>query len=600
MQCRKNIIYGEFIGRAVCDMAGRLSDAWLDDLRSRNDIVDVVSDYVVLKQKGRKHWGLCPFHHEKTASFSVDGESQLYYCFGCHEGGNVIHFVMKLERLEFMEAVTQLAERAHMTMPEAQPGAANAPSRELKERLYLANQAAARYYHNLLYAPEGAAVLNYLHKRGLDDADIRRFGLGASPAGWNDLTNALQQEGFTEEELIKAGLTGRKEHRSYDMFRERAMFPIINAQGRVLGFGGRAMGDAQPKYLNTSDTPVFNKRQGLYALNMARKDGQQKRIILVEGYMDVVALRRMGIPGVVATLGTALTEEQARLIKRYAPEVWVSYDGDSAGQKAILRALDIFDAQDIKARVLAFPDGLDPDDFIRMHGVEGFQALKPIEPMDYRMNHMKTQHDLSTQQGRTEYAIACCNMLKAVKNPVELANHLQRLMLDTGFEKQVLLDQIGTALMSKQPKQRVSGRRSRPAELEDYQRAEQGLIRLLGSQLIPPSTVTVGDFETPVHQKIVQQLLSGEPRARILDGFDGDELKMAAAALSSEVQIDEQKALTDAEECLKTIRIHRLESALEQTNQLLETAEGEERRSLIMQASDLLQEANRLRTGRKG
>ncbi len=582
-------------------MAGRLSDAWLDELRDRLNIVDIVSDHVALKQKGRRFWGLCPFHHEKTASFSVDPEAQMYYCFGCHEGGNAIHFVMELEHMEFIEAVTALAERAHMPMPDRTDRAPDAPSKALKERLHLANQAAARYYHSTLFAPSGAAVLSYLHKRGLDDADIRRFGLGASPDAWTDLTEELQKQGFSEEELIKAGLTGRKEHRAYDMFRGRVMFPIIDAQGHVLGFGGRAMGDATPKYLNTSDTPVFNKRQGLYAMNMVRKEGRLDKLILVEGYMDVVSLRKAGVPGVVATLGTALTEEQARLIKRYAPEVWVSYDGDAAGQKAILRALDIFDALEMKARVLVFPDGMDPDDYVKMYGFEGFNRLKPEDPISYRMSRIKESFDMSDQQGRTEYAIACCAMLKNVRNPVELQNYLERLRLETGFEREVLLSQVGTSIMQPEPgKREPRPKKASRREFLAHEKAERELLMLLGSKLIPAGTVSVKDFETELYRRIAEMLLAGQSASGVLDQLDDDERKMAASALNCEVPPDEKKAMLMAADCLSNIQIHRIESERAKLEPLLSEAQGDDRRRLVEQIQQLTEELGRLNASRKG
>ncbi len=352
-------------------MAGRLSDAWLDELRSRANLEEIVSEYVPLKQKGRRFWGCCPFHNEKTPSFSVDSEAQMYYCFGCHKGGTVINFVMEMERMEFMDAVRLLADRAHMEIPEQSQTGSGRISPDERERIYEANTLAARFFHSTLWTGEGAEALNYLYKRGLNDSDIRRFGLGAAPKGWDALQRHMAEQGFDDALLEKAGLVVRKDGRAYDMFRGRAIFPIINAQGRVVGFGGRAMGDAQPKYLNTSETPVFNKRQGLYALNFAKKERNLGRLVLVEGYMDTVSLRKYGVAGVVATLGTALTEEQARLIKRYAPEVWISYDGDGAGRKAALRALDIFDSQDMKARVIDYPGGMDPDDFVKANGLAG-------------------------------------------------------------------------------------------------------------------------------------------------------------------------------------------------------------------------------------
>ncbi|MGI6239234.1 MAG: DNA primase, partial [Christensenellales bacterium] len=353
-------------------MAGWFADTWLEELRSRISIEETIGEHVRLKQRGKRYWGLCPFHNEKTPSFSVDSESQLYYCFGCHKGGTVFNFVMDIEHMEFPDAVKYLAERAHMPLPENAGASASRYSGGDREKLYEANVAAARYYHDLLWTEAGAGALNYLYTRGLTDADIRRFGLGASPAGWDDLTRELEGGGIPRETLTAAGLTVERDGRAFDMFRGRVIFPIISPQGRVLGFGGRAMGDAQPKYLNTPDTPVFNKRNGLYALNFAKTERGLGRLVLVEGYMDVVSLRRHGVPGVVATLGTALTEEQCRLMKRYAGEVWISYDGDAAGRRAALRALDILDAADVGARVIDYPAGMDPDDYIKEHGRAGF------------------------------------------------------------------------------------------------------------------------------------------------------------------------------------------------------------------------------------
>ena len=358
-------------------MAGRFSDAWLDELRSRVSIEEIVSEYVPLKRKGRRSWGLCPFHNEKTPSFSVDTETQLFYCFGCHKGGSVIQFVMEMERLDFQEAVKLLAERAHLPLPEGAPKADPIRADE-RERIYEANVAAARFFHATLWTGEGAEALSYLYKRGLADADIRHFGLGFAPRGWDATLRHLTGQGFDEKTLERAGLIVRREGGVYDMFRGRAIFPIISAQGKVLGFGGRALGDAQPKYLNTADTPVFNKRQGLYALNFAKKERSAGHLVLVEGYMDAVSLRKHGVQGVVATLGTALTEEQARLMKRYAPEVWISYDGDAAGQKAALRALDILEPAGLKRPCDRLSRGHGPGRFYSRPGRGGLCGAEKI------------------------------------------------------------------------------------------------------------------------------------------------------------------------------------------------------------------------------
>ena len=249
-------------------MAGRIPQGWLDELRDRADIVQVVSRYVQLTPKGGRYWGLCPFHGEKTPSFTVNPQRQMYYCFGCHAGGSAITFVMEMEHLEFMDAVKLLAEQVHMDMPQLTPSREDAESKSRKERLYEANRQCARFFHSQLWKPESSEILAYLHGRGLTDSTIRIFGLGATPAVSDGATKAMREAGFTDDELVSAGISVRREGRIYDMFRQRAIFPIIDAQGRVLGFGGRALGNAKPKYLNTGDTPIFNKRQGVVAANL--------------------------------------------------------------------------------------------------------------------------------------------------------------------------------------------------------------------------------------------------------------------------------------------------------------------------------------------
>ena len=564
-------------------MSGRLSDAWLEELRSRISLEEVVSEYVPLKQKGRRFWGCCPFHNEKTPSFSVDTETQLYYCFGCHKGGTAINFVMDMERMEFMDAVRLLAERAHMELPErsSSPGEARV-SRDERERMYEANRQAARFYHSLLWKDEGAEALNYLYGRGLNDSDIRRFGLGASPKGWDGLLHHLEAEGFEPPLLEKAGLAVRRDNRWYDMFRGRVMFPIISAQGRVLGFGGRAMGDAQPKYLITAETPIFNKRMGLYALNFAQKERSVGRLVLVEGYMDTVSLRKHGVQGVVATLGTALTEEQARLMKRYAPEVWISYDGDAAGQKAALRALDIFDVQDIPAKVIDYPEGMDPDDFVKARGLSGFEALPKHDSTSYRMIRARDGLDLSTQDGMTQYALRCCAILKKVKSPIEMENHLRRLVNETGYDREILLRQIGaspsagTTAVSRRP--RTAGR-----EPGGVEKAEQELISMLAAGLIPARMLSSGDFSDPVRQRLAQWLIDGRSVNAFIDDINEDAARETAmrARNFSPLPSDREKALEEAEGCLRTIRGSRDRQRTEEIKQKVDAVSREQKLEML-------------------
>ena len=558
---------------------------WLDELRSRTSLEEVVSEYVPLKQKGRRYWGCCPFHNEKTASFSVDSEAQLYYCFGCHKGGTVINFVMEMERMEFMDAVRLLADRAHMEVPaRSRRSGDSAFSREDRERMYEANRAAARFFHDLLWTQDGAEVLNYLYGRGLSDADIRRFGLGASPHGWDGLCRHLSQQGFEPELLEKAGLIVRRDGKDFDMFRGRAMFPIINPQGRVLGFGGRAMGDGQPKYLNTAETPIFNKRRGLYALNMAAKERAAGHLVLVEGYMDTVSLRKYGVKGVVATLGTALTEEQARLMKRYAPEVWISYDGDPPGQKAALRALDILDQQDLPARVIDYPGGMDPDDFIKAKGLQGFEDLPRYDSITYRMLRARDGLNLDIQDDMTRYALKCCGILKNVKNPVELENHLRRLSNETGYDREILMRQIGVSAPERTDAPRRRRRGIEPPASDGIM-AERALITLLSRGLLPAGMVAASDFTGEVHRALAGRLIAGEGVSAYLEEMpDETAREEALRALNVENLPDNrEEAMKYAEDCLGTIRNNRRQGRIEQIQQEIGSATPEQREALYRQ-----------------
>ncbi|MBR6164567.1 MAG: DNA primase [Clostridia bacterium] len=547
-------------------MASRYPASWLDELRSRSDIVQVVSGYVALKKAGRKYWGLCPFHGEKTASFSVDAEQQLYYCFGCKAGGNVIGFVMEIERCSYHEAVELLAERAHIPLPQMVEDEDYERRRSRRERLLQANRDAARFYHEMLFQPAGAPALNYLRKRGLSDAVIRRFGLGAAPDEWTALTDHLLSKGYTLEELSSVGLTVVKSPekeggtvRSFDMFRNRAVFPIIDMYKNVLAFGGRSLGNQQPKYLNTADTPVFNKRKGVYAANLLRQERHLDHVILVEGYMDVVSLTQFGVKGVCATLGTALTNEQARLLRRFAPEVYLGYDGDSAGQHAILRGLDILQEEGIPARVLDFPDGLDPDEFIRRDGAAGFASLPALSPTAYRLRRLKDTTDLSDPEGRMKYARSAMELLLSV-DPVERSTHMKALQLETGFSMETLQEQLdslrhSTAPVAEKPKPpRPSVRKSGPAAAPDLA-AQETLLSLLATGQIPKDMVEEKDFEDDELKSLYMSLVAGASSASVMDAAPDDEARSRyARILLSPTADSTDQLISMATQCLSRIR----------------------------------------------
>ena len=569
-------------------MAGRFPNQWLDELRQRADIVSVIGSYVQLKKNGHRYSGLCPFHNETAPSFSVDSQKQFYYCFGCKASGSVIQFIMDIEHLTFPEAVEYLANQLHLPLPEMQNDPAYEKRRSLKERIYLANKAAARLYHQYLWQAEGAEILQYLKKRGLSDGVIRRFGIGAAP-GRPDVGKKLMDEGFTKEELLSAGLMMEREGRAFDMFRNRAMFPIIDAYGNVLGFGGRAMGDAMPKYLNTSDTPAFNKRYNVFAANLLRKARGLTRVILVEGYMDVVALSQYGVEGVAATLGTALTPEQARLLSRYAPEVHIAYDGDKAGQKAILKGLDILEEANVPAKVLDFPGGLDPDEFIRQEGLEAFQALKPISGVYYRMLREKEKHDMSTEEGRTAYAKACATFLQKVKEPVDLENYLKRLSLETGFDREVLLQQVGITPprpVTTAPKRDSFRQKAREASGVDW--TGRTLLAVLATGKLPKGSVTPEDFDDPTLRSLCQDLLAGESPASLMER-QPDERGRAAIGdiLSINTDMDDDGLMQMAKDCLKKLRRARLENELDKLQKSMPNLLPEDQPKAMQRALEL-------------
>ncbi len=597
-------------------MASRFPAAWLDELRARADIVQIVSGYVPLKKNGHRYWGLCPFHGEKTASFSVDAEQQLYYCFGCKAGGSVIQFIMEIERLDFPEAVRFLADQLHMPLPQMENDPDWQRKRDQRDRLLSANREAARIFHQTLYTKEGEASLQYLKKRGLTDSVIRKFGLGAAPEKWDFLTQQLLQKGFTLDELRQVGLTVVKDEetlpdgtkrpkRAFDMFRNRAMFPIIDQYGNVLAFGGRILGDGQPKYLNTSDTPVFNKRLGVYAANLLRKERHLERVVLVEGYMDVVSLTQFGVTGVCATLGTALTNEQARLLKRFAPKVYLSYDGDSAGQHAILRGLDILEAEGIPARVLDFPDGLDPDEFIRRDGLEGFEKLPALSPATYRMRRLKDQYDLSTQEGRTEYAKACAQILKGLE-PVEMENHLQQLMVQTGFSREVLMAQIGQTLPrtnegAQKPATAIQSRRVPASDGADEElRVQEMLISLLGTRRLPSDIISEKDFEDPLLKSLYTRLKEGVSPAALVDAFqDREDIRARVGRLLlTPPSEDTDQLIRMAEDCLSSLRRKRIERQIKTIMQNVNSMTGDEKREAMMQVQQLSAQLNQLKARR--
>ena len=419
--------------------------SFLDDLVERNPIEDVVSQYVSMTRRGGRLFGLCPFHGEKTASFSVTPDNGLFYCFGCHKGGGVINFVMEIENLSYPDAVRFLAKRAGMEVPEDEQY--HSRYRQ-QERLWALSAEAARFFHAQLYQPAGAQALAYARGRGLSQKILTNFGMGYAPDRWTALLEAMEAKGYTQQELLDAGLALRHAEKGtvYDRFRNRLMFPIIDVRGHVIGFGGRVMDNSTPKYLNSPDTLIFNKRKNLFAMNLAKRS-KAGRIILVEGYMDAIALHQYGFDSAVASLGTALTQDQVALLARYTDQVVLIYDGDEAGQNATRRALPMLERSGLQIRVLAIQGAKDPDEYLQKFGADRFKLLLDgaENQMEYQIAALARKYDITQDSQKVEFLQAAADLLAEVGSGVEREVYGGRIAQAAGVSYDTLKLEIDKA-----------------------------------------------------------------------------------------------------------------------------------------------------------
>ena len=449
-----------------------IPQSFIEELKMHCDIESVISSYVQLKRRGRILVGLCPFHSEKTGSFTVYPESQSFYCFGCGAGGDAIGFIRRIENLEYVEAIKLLAQRAGMTVPE---DAAEDRTAKLKTRILEMNREAARFYYDRLIEPQGEAALRYLLGRGLLPKTIKHFGLGYAPAHWNALTDMLAKKGYNYEEMEAACLSRRgKNGGYYDVFRDRVMFPIIDLRGNVIGFGGRKMTGDGPKYYNSPDTPVFKKTKNLFALNFAKKNGKMPYLILCEGYMDVIAMHQAGFTQAVASLGTSLTSDQCRLAAAYTDEAVLAYDSDEAGQKATRRAIGLLDEAGIRSRVLSITGAKDPDEFIKKYGGARFKQL--IEgstgAVEYELDKIGAKYETDTPEGKIMALKEAVNLLAEMKNPLEREIWAAKLAEDYGTAKEGILAQVTAKLR-------------RRAKAENFRSVAAPAVRTAYANIIP-------------------------------------------------------------------------------------------------------------------
>lgn len=422
-------------------MSNFYNDDIIEEVRMANDIVDVVSDYVKLEKKGKYYFGLCPFHKEKTPSFSVTPSMQIFNCFGCSKGGNVIHFIMRVENLDFVDAVKLLADKARITLPEnSDREDKNAAIRNEVRRV---NKEAARFFYGTLVSDEGLAARLYLQKRNLGSTTIKKFGLGYSMSSGDKLTEYLNSKGFSEDILLKSGLVIKGRNGMFERFKGRIMFPILDVRGNVIGFGGRVMDDSNPKYMNSPETVVYNKRNTLYGLNFAKNSGEHK-VVIVEGYLDAITLYQSGITNVVASLGTALTENQGRLLKKYYDEIIISFDADTAGKNAALRGLDLLDEIGCNVKVLSIPDKKDPDDYIKAHGPDEFRKLidGSLSLVEYKIQVYKTENETETTDGKIKFINKMAVVLSQLDNHINTEMYAKKLSQDYKISEESILAEI--------------------------------------------------------------------------------------------------------------------------------------------------------------
>ena len=548
--------------------------AFIDELVQRNPIEDVVGQYVSLQRKGANLFGLCPFHGEKTASFSVAPDKGMYYCFGCHKGGGVINFQMEVEGLSYPDAVRALAKRAGMEVPEDEQYQSRYRA---QERLWALHKEAARFYHARLYAPEGRAALEYALGRGMSKSILTTFGVGYAPDAWTALVDAMRKKGYTDQELRDSGLVtvSRKNGNLFDRFRDRLMFPIIDVRGNVIGFGGRIIKNDPDaaKYLNSPETLIFNKRKNLFGLNLAKKS-KLGYLILVEGNIDVVALHQYGFDNAIASLGTSLTEEQATLMSRYADQVVLIYDADAAGQNATQRAIPMLEKAGLQVKVLKMRDAKDPDEFLRKFGADKFKVLlkESSNRVEYQLNAIRRKYDLREDEQRVQFVQEAAELISTLTSPVQrevyggraaeaagISLDAMKMEITKAFKRRVAFEKKKQEKIDLAPAQALQPK-SRTMRYDNVKSAvaEEAVIALVvkaPALLDQAKGLKAAEFSSPLLGKVYGQLRKRheeglEVSLGVLADLTPEEMSHVAGILQRQQGPVNEQALAD---CIRTI-----------------------------------------------
>ncbi|OBR95754.1 DNA primase [Clostridium ragsdalei P11] len=553
-----------------------ISEDVIQKIKDASDIVDIISESVKLKRAGRNYLGLCPFHQEKTPSFSVSVDKQIYKCFGCGEAGNVITFVMKLKKLTFPEALKILADRANIDLDET--GNGNSNRKNTYEKLYRLNIEAARYFYNCLN--KNKIAKSYMLNRGITEKTMNKFGIGYSVDSWNDMLIFLKKKGFTELDMLSDGLIIKgKKGNYYDRFRNRIIFPVFDFRGKVIGFGGRVLDDSKPKYLNSPETHLFKKGINLYGLNFAIKNNTSRMFIIVEGYMDCISLHQYGITNAVASLGTALTINQAKLMARYVDKVIISYDADAAGQIATVRGLDILKSVGLEVRVLVVPQGKDPDEFIRNNGKDAFLELvdKALPLIEYRIQSIKNNMNFNDSEDTIKYVEKALKILSQL-DPIEREIYIKKISEETGIRDQVLYDMLNDNIqknVKKNEKVNIDDGFGQKLYLEPaYVKAERALLKLIleNEEVFKYALdkIEIDNIILESHKKIYSYIVENvkydiEKRKKIieLNCHDVDTSKEWVNIMETKIGYDSSNYKDMIDNYIDKIKRHRLEKSKE-------------------------------------
>ncbi len=577
---------------------GRISEENIEKIIESNDILEVISEFVPLKRAGRGYMGVCPFHNDKGPSMSVSQEKQLYHCFGCGASGNIVGFIMKIRNLDYIDAIKYLGERAGIKIEDEIQDPQKLKYEALRNDLFQINIEAARYFLSNLFNIRRA--LEYFEKRGIEERTIKKFGLGYSLDSYEGLYKYLKNKGFKEEFILKAGLISKKENRVYDRFRNRVMFPVYDIKTKIIGFGGRVLDNSKPKYLNSPETPVFFKGTNLYGLNFVIKSGLPEYIIVVEGYMDCISLHQHGVTNTVASLGTALTIEQAKLLKRYCKNIFICYDSDAAGQAATLRGLDILAQVGCEVKIITIPSGKDPDEFIKNFGVDEFKKLIDIAlPVsEYRIQMTRNGKNLKDAKQKSIFVNESAKILSTLENEIEIQAYASKISDETGINIKIILDEIKKIQRSKNSNQnnKTNNRNNNTSgniyNLEPaYKKAERWLLQMALTNndyfKYIMNKIDLDDFITEslkiAAEFIFKVLDSGEevvPAELLLKFTEQQDITDISSVFEISEKIDDPTKLID--DCIKTINKYNIESKIneltikikshEEKNEVVESA----------------------------